>query len=105
MDGSATETILVVDDERLIRVLAQAGLERYGYHVLTADSGQMGCELFAQHRHEIALVLADVLMPDMTGPEMATLMLRKKPGVKIVFFTATIDAVDEPVRHTFPVLL
>ncbi|MBI4467824.1 MAG: PAS domain S-box protein [Acidobacteria bacterium] len=61
------ETILVVDDERVIRELSQEMLERFGYTVLTAANGEEAARLFSERGDEIALVILDMIMPGMNG--------------------------------------
>jgi two-component system cell cycle sensor histidine kinase/response regulator CckA len=82
-----SETILVVDDETMVRRVATRSLERYGYNVYGASSGLRGWECFREHPDEIDLVLTDVVMPAMTGPEMVQKILGDKPAVKVLFMT------------------
>ncbi len=64
-----TASILVVDDERKIRDLVRSYLERDGYSVLVADTGQRGLEL--SMRADPDLVVLDLMLPDITGEEVA----------------------------------
>ena len=81
--GSAT--VLVVDDERKIRDLVRAYLERDGYAVLLADSGQVALQVAARVRPD--LVVLDLMLPDLTGEEVAR-SLRTISEVPIVMLTA-----------------
>ncbi|MEO7426984.1 MAG: response regulator [Fibrobacteria bacterium] len=80
------ETILVVEDEPLLRKLVHIILEESGYQVLTADSGRQSLELFEHHRGGIDLVLTDMILADgMTGKELAALLKIKQPGLNIIY--------------------
>ena len=59
--------VLVVDDEHMVRIMVQLGLERNGFEVLLASNGREAIELFQTHRQAIAVVLLDVRMPDFDG--------------------------------------
>lgn len=78
------ELILVVDDEAAIREVNQATLESYHYRVLTANDGIEAISLYAQHKHEISLVLLDMMMPAMDGATTIRTLQRINPQVKIV---------------------
>ncbi len=65
-----TETILLAEDEELIRVAAKRILERHGYRVLLASDGREALETWRRHAEEIALVVTDVVMPGMGGREL-----------------------------------
>jgi PAS domain S-box-containing protein len=62
-------TVLIVDDEELIRNLARRMVQEAGFSVLTADDGEMAVQLFREHQAEIACVLLDLKMPKMNGEE------------------------------------
>jgi CheY-like chemotaxis protein len=66
------QTILVVEDEEAVRRLVQRILDRNGYEVLVAQSGKAALELVAAHDGEIDLLLTDVVMPQMSGKELAS---------------------------------
>jgi len=68
-DLEGTGTILVIDDEELVRQIATSALTRYGYQVLTAENGQRGIEVLREHVAEISLVLVDMTMPLLSGEE------------------------------------
>ncbi len=76
-------TILVVDDEEVVRTTAKTTLERYGYSVLLAPDGQTGVEMFRQH-DEIILVLLDMMMPVMSGQEAFRQMLTIRPASRVI---------------------
>jgi PAS domain S-box-containing protein len=62
-------TILVADDEEIVRTVAQMALERYGYHVLTADDGEETVRVFRENACDISAVLLDLTMPKVGGEE------------------------------------
>ena len=67
-----TGTVLVVDDEDLVRLVAQQILERAGFTVRTADGGRAALEAFREHHEQIDAVLLDLTMPDLGGEESCT---------------------------------
>ena len=64
-----TATVLVIDDEQIIRQTAKAMLERYGYAVLVAENGKEGIDLYRVVHDKIGLVILDMTMPVMSGEE------------------------------------
>ncbi|HXY55900.1 MAG TPA: PAS domain-containing protein [Nitrospirota bacterium] len=79
-----TETILVVDDEPMVRDLARDVLKRYGYTVLTAGGGEEAIERFRQRSDEIDAVILDMVMPAIEGREVFRRIQEMKPGVKVL---------------------
>jgi len=61
--------VLVVDDEHLVRIMVQLGLERNGFEVWLAPNGREAVDLYRAHREDIAVVLLDVRMPGLDGPQ------------------------------------
>ena len=81
------ETILLVEDEPGVRALAARFLERAGYTVLEAASGVEALRIAVAARQPIALLLTDVVMPTMSGPELAEAMRRVRPGIKVLYMS------------------
>ncbi|HEX4343580.1 MAG TPA: response regulator [Verrucomicrobiae bacterium] len=80
------EMILLVEDESALRLLAKKILERYGYHVLTANSGVDALKVWATQSNEIKLLLTDMVMPEgMSGSDLAKRLLVDKPGLKVIY--------------------
>ena len=81
-------TILVVDDDDWVRVLARDVLAGEGYRVLEASDGQDAIRVAALHPGPIHLLLTDVVMPGMNGCELAAGLSGLLPGVKVMFMSA-----------------
>jgi CheY-like chemotaxis protein len=79
-------TVLVVDDEDMVRRIAQASLEIRGYRVLSASNGLEAIEM-AQKHPEIEVVLLDMTMPVMSGEEAIDGIIGALPGVRVVVST------------------
>ncbi len=78
------ETILLVDDEEMIRGVGQQILEIHGYSVLTAVDGREAIELYLRHQAGIDLVILDLTMPRMTGTEVLTRIRKINPHAKVI---------------------
>lgn len=96
-----TETILVVEDERMLRKVAVKILKKWGYKVLSAASGPEALELVRNDDTEIHLLLSDVVMPHMSGPELVKEFLKLRPGTKVLFVSGYNEEsiVDQGVVH------
>ncbi len=81
------EMILLVEDEPAVLEVSKAMLQNLGYQVLTATTGQAALAVYDGHREEIALVLADMVMPGMGGVELFYTLRERNPGVKMVVMT------------------
>lgn len=84
---SGHETLLVIDDEEMIRTFSKEVLERGGYSVLTAENGADGLERFRKHRKQIKLVILDLSMPGHSGREVLRELLSVAPSTKVVVST------------------
>ncbi len=94
---SGQETILVVEDNGLVRATAVKLLRSHGYTVLEAASGPDALQLVESHRGEINLLLTDVVMPQMSGTEVAEKLRGCLPGLKTLYVSGyTADSI---VRH------
>jgi PAS domain S-box-containing protein len=85
--GGATETILVVEDEKAVRELTVRMLERLGYQILTAASGAEAIEISRSHPGTIHLLLTDVVMPNMSGRQLADELAVSRPGMKVLYLS------------------
>jgi signal transduction histidine kinase len=87
-----TETLLIVEDEPSLKKLARSVLEKQGYKVLSASTGEEGLHCAREHKGApIALVLTDVIMPEMNGKAMADKLVADHPGLKILFMSGYTD--------------
>jgi CheY-like chemotaxis protein len=84
---SGGETILVVEDEKAVRELTVRILQQLGYTILTASSGAEALELCRTHGGHIDLLLTDVVMPNMSGRQLADQMRASRPKTKILFLS------------------
>jgi CheY-like chemotaxis protein len=87
------EIILVADDEESIRDITQSVLESGGYKVLLAADGKEAVDAFAGHSSEIALVLTDMVMPNVDGISAVHAIREIRPDIKVIAVTAYIDNV------------
>jgi signal transduction histidine kinase/ActR/RegA family two-component response regulator len=81
------ETVLLVEDEPAVLEVGTAILEELGYQVLTATNGHRALEVYAAHQDEIALVLMDMVMPEMGGVQLFHALRELYPAVKAVMTT------------------
>ena len=88
------ETVLVVEDEREVRELACEFLKCAGYSVVTAENGWEALETVKRFGKSIQLVLTDIVMPKMRGPELARRLKSELPDVKIVYMTGYLEQTD-----------
>jgi two-component system cell cycle sensor histidine kinase/response regulator CckA len=91
------ETILIVEDEEEVRKLAGKILERQGYKILETFNGDDALVACERSRSPIHLMLADVVMPGMSGSELAKLLKPLYPEIKILYMSGYTD--DSIVRH------
>ncbi len=91
------ETILVVEDEELVRTMIAEALRRYGYQVLEARKGAEALVLHQEHQHPIDLLMTDVVMPEMSGQSLAERLVQANPHLKVLFTSGYSD--NAIVRH------
>jgi len=94
-----SETVLLVEDEPLVRQIAENALTDQGYHVLEAENGEEALRVASGHNSdEIALVLTDVVMPRMGGRELTEKLRERRPGIRVLYMSgyaaSTIDEQD-----------
>jgi CheY-like chemotaxis protein len=86
------ETILVVDDNCAITTLVKEFLEFEGYTVLTAGDAEAAIKLYQDNQPAVALLLTDVVMPNMNGLELADHILRLEPQMRVLLMSGTEGA-------------
>jgi len=95
--SGGTETILVVEDELVLREMARDFLVNCGYRILEAGSGREALQIWWQHRAEIDLLLTDMKMPEgVSGMDLAEKMLAEQPGLRIILTSGYSDDVVSP---------
>ncbi len=82
-----SETILVTEDESIVRKVLVRELRGKGYTVLHASNGKEAARISKEHEEPIHLLLTDVIMPGMNGRELAELMVRKRPGLAVLYMS------------------
>jgi CheY-like chemotaxis protein len=92
-----SETILLVEDDSLVRSLVMEVLESRGYRVLEAESGHEAIELCKKYDGSIDMLLTDVIMPGMSGRELRQNLAGLCPDIKVLFMSGYTD--DAIVRH------
>jgi CheY-like chemotaxis protein len=85
--STGEETILLVEDETMVRRVARDALVSFGYKVLDAGSGIEALSLCREYQGEIHLILTDVIMPGMNGPEFVERIRPDRPGAKVIYMS------------------
>jgi two-component system cell cycle sensor histidine kinase/response regulator CckA len=83
--GAGAETILLVEDDRVVRELTERALKRHGYRVLACSDGAAALAAAESFQGEIHLLLTDLVMPEMNGRELAVRMARVRPDIRTLF--------------------
>ncbi len=91
MHTGGDETILLVEDDTAVRKLCKHSLEQCGYTVLEGEDPMHAMQIFEQHVGPIDLVLTDVVMPKMSGPEMVELLEPIMPDAKVLYMSGYTD--------------
>jgi signal transduction histidine kinase/CheY-like chemotaxis protein/HAMP domain-containing protein len=90
--AGGSETVLVVEDELVLREMARDFLHDCGYRVLEAGCGRQALQVWGEHRSEIDLLLTDMKMPEgMSGMELAEKMLSEQPALRVIFTSGYSD--------------
>jgi CheY-like chemotaxis protein len=97
LNNGGTETILLAEDASAVRAVAQEILKRLGYTVLVANDGHSALQLARARPDTIHLLITDVIMPEMSGRQLADRLKEQRPGLKVLFVSGYTD--DAIVRH------
>jgi two-component system cell cycle sensor histidine kinase/response regulator CckA len=92
-DLTGTCTILLVEDETPVRTFAARALRNKGYTVIEADCAETALDEVEQHGDEIQLILSDVIMPGMNGPDMVGEILKTHPNLRVIFMSGYAEDV------------
>lgn len=91
---AGTETVLIAEDEEIVRHFLRDTMKRAGYSVITAADGDEALERFRQHSEQISLVISDVVMPKKNGKQIYEEIRRLRPCVKFIFISGyTADVI------------
>jgi PAS domain S-box-containing protein len=90
--AAGSETILLVEDEAVVRELVAEILETTGYTVLQAGDGPSALELLRRHADPVELLVTDVVMPGMSGPEVAQAVTAMRPGMQVLYTSGYTDS-------------
>lgn len=90
------QTVLVVDDEEIVRDVVVRYLERDGFRTMQARDGAVARELIEQHEHELALVVLDLMLPEIDGLELCR-FIRSRSDLPVIMLTARSDETDRIV--------
>jgi len=91
-----TETILIVDDEEPLRAVIADLLTQLGYHMLSAANGDEALVVATNYKGRIDLLLSDVVMEGLPGPELAEKLLVSRPELKVIFMSGFADSYLAP---------
>jgi two-component system, cell cycle sensor histidine kinase and response regulator CckA len=83
-----SKTILLAEDEAVFRELSRTIFERAGFSVIVAQDGLEALRIANEHPDAIDLLVSDVQMPGLTGPELATALRRTRPGLRVLLISA-----------------
>jgi PAS domain S-box-containing protein len=88
-DGA--ETVLIIEDEEMLRELLRTILESKGYKVISASDGEEGVQMFFENRNKVALVVSDLGLPKLSGEDVVSSIKQIDPNAKLIIATGFID--------------
>ncbi len=107
-DLTGTATILLVEDEDPVRLFGARALSAKGYEVIEASSGDIAWDIFKSQANKIDLIITDVVMPGMKGPDLVELVRASQPDMKVIFMSGYAEDVipdgieNDPTIHFLP---
>ena len=99
---TGTGTILLAEDEQDVREIAREFLESGGYRVIEAEDGRKALELAEQNRGKIQLLVTDMVMPGMTGQELAVRLQSANPGLNVIFMSGYSERAATEMADAHP---
>jgi two-component system cell cycle sensor histidine kinase/response regulator CckA len=90
---TGTETILLVEDYGSLRDVVRVGLEKGGYSVMTAESGPKALDIVKSYNGRIHLLVTDVIMPEMDGPQLASQIAAQQPEIRVLYMSGYANEV------------
>ncbi len=100
--AGGSETILLVEDEDSVRQLVRETLEARGYRLLEAENGDAALALAASHSEPIHLIITDVVMPGLSGQELAEQLLKARPAIKVLYLSGYAQDALPPTTASGP---
>ena len=97
LESGGDETILLVEDEASVRSFAERVLSKHGYSVISAADAPSALEAARRHHGTIHVLLTDIVMPGMSGPQLARRLLALRPATRVLYMTGYTE--DTVVRH------
>jgi two-component system, cell cycle sensor histidine kinase and response regulator CckA len=94
--GGGSETVLLVEDEESVRQLVRDTLQARGYKVLEAENGEVGVQVAESHAGTIDMIITDVVMPGMSGRELARRVTEARPETKVLYLSGYTE---EAIAH------
>ena len=85
--SGGSETVFLVEDEPMVRLLVRRVLERSGYTVLDAENGQQALDLLGEHEGPLDLLITDVVMPQIGGRELAEQIHLQRPDLRVLYMS------------------
>jgi len=89
--ATGSETILLVEDEAALREITQEYLQSLGYQVLAASNGMLALDICRSHQGHIELILTDIIMPGVPGPEVVKSALTMRPDLRVIYVSGYTD--------------
>lgn len=99
LNGEIPETVLVVEDDADILRMVQIILEEAGFEVLAANSAKQAIRVEAQFSRTIQLLLSDVMMPDMCGPDLAKVLKQRRPEMRVMLMSGYANGAMLVLNH------
>jgi len=94
--SQGSETILLVEDEAMVRTLTERMLRNSGYKVISAGNGSEAVQVLESHPEQIHLLLSDVIMPGLNGKDLYERLRKIRPNLKVLFTSGYSDNVIAP---------